>query len=228
MPTLFKNGIISKDGKNMGVNVPPTGTESSGQNISSGEVPSWAQGFVDGAKEIGQDVYDGISGGAENFMSKIRSKNLNKPPNEISADSGQAYWGQSEIEDRDWRVKLSLPDNFTNSKLIEPLKATGGMMFPYTPTIILSHTANYNQIAPIHNNYPFFAYQNSQVDQLVITGQFYSQNSIEAEYWVGCLHYLRSVTKMNYGQDKQGKGNPPPIVLLNGCLLYTSPSPRDP
>ena len=124
MPTLFKNGVISKDGKNMGVNVPPTGTESSGQNTSTGEVPSWAQGFVDGAKEIGQDVYDGISGGAENFMSNIRSKNLNKPPNEISADSGQAYWGQSEIEDRDWRVKLSLPDNFTNSKLIEPLKAT--------------------------------------------------------------------------------------------------------
>ena len=220
MPTLFKNGVISKDGKNMGVNVPPTGTESSGQNTSTGEVPSWAQGFVDGAKEIGQDVYDCISGGAENFMSNIRSKNLNKPPNEISADSGQAYWGQSEIEDRDWRVKLSLPDNFTNSKLIEPLKATGGMMFPYTPTIILSHTANYNQIAPIHNNYPFFAYQNSQVDQLVITGQFYSQNSIEAEYWVGCLHYLRSVTKMNYGQDKQGKGNPPPIVLLNGYGDY--------
>tara|TARA_B100000683_G_scaffold142430_1_gene138509 strand:+ start:3487 stop:4413 length:927 start_codon:yes stop_codon:yes gene_type:complete len=220
MSTTFKNGVIVKDGKNMGVKTPPTGTGSAGQNVSGGNAPEWLTGAVDKGKDIAQNIYDGFSGGAENFMSNIRSKNLNKAPDELGSESGQAYWGQSEIEDRDWRVKLSLPENFKSSELIEPLKATGGMMFPYTPTIILSHTANYNQIAPIHNNYPFFAYQNSQVDQLVITGQFYSQNSIEASYWVGCLHYLRSVTKMNYGQDKANKGQPPPIVRLNGYGDY--------
>jgi hypothetical protein len=94
------------------------------------------------------------------------------------------------------------------------------MVFPYTPTIILSHTANYNQIQPIHNNYPFFAYQNSQVDQLVITGQFYNQNSIEAQYWIACLHYLRSVTKMQYGLGAPDPGAPPPIVRLNGYGEY--------
>ncbi len=219
MPTTFKNGVIVKDGKNMGVTTPPTGTGSAGQSFSSENAPSWLTGAVDKGKNIAQDVFDGISGGAENFMSNIRSKNLNKGPKELESTSGQAYWGQSEIEDRDWRVKLSLPTNFEDSAIIKPLKATGGMCFPYTPTIILSHTANYNQIAPIHNNYPFFAYQNSQVDQLVITGQFYSQNSIEALYWVGCLHYLRSVTKMNYGQDND-RGNPPPVVKLNGYGDY--------
>ena len=75
-------------------------------------------------------------------------------------------------------------------------------------------------MAPIHNNYPFFAYQNSQVDQLVITGQFYSQNGLEASYWVACLHYLRTVTKMQHGADNDGRGNPPPVVELSGYGDY--------
>ena len=42
MTTFFKDGIISKDGKNMGVKVPPVGTNAPGQNVASGNVP----GFV--------------------------------------------------------------------------------------------------------------------------------------------------------------------------------------
>ena len=41
MPTLFKNGVISKNGKNMGVSVPPDGTNASGQNTASGNVPDF-------------------------------------------------------------------------------------------------------------------------------------------------------------------------------------------
>ena len=215
-----KGQIQYKNGKK--VNRVNAGTKPDGQNVNSGPPPAWASGFIDGAKDIGQDIYDGISGGAENLASNMRSKMLKKGPGELSGAPTQASWSKSEWEDRDWRVRLSLPTNPSafaskDNKILAPLSATGGMTFPYTPTIILSHSANYNQIAPIHNNYPFFAYQNSQVDQLVITGQFYCQNGTEANYWIACLHYLRSVTKMNYGADKgNDRGTPPPIVKLNG------------
>ena len=94
----------------------------------------------------------------------------------------------------------------------------GHMVFPYTPSIIISHSANYNTVSPIHNNYPFFAYQNSQVDALTIVGQFYCQNSLEAQYWTACLHYLRVMTKMDYGS--RSSGAPPPIAKLNGYGDY--------
>lgn len=120
--------------------------------------------------------------------------------------------------ERDWRVKLSVPNvsPFDSAPILQPIRETGGLVFPYTPTIIVAHSANYNSIAPTHTNYPYFAYQNSQVDQLVITGDFFVQNGTEARYWAGALHYLRSMTKMFFGGEASTIGAPPPIAKLNG------------
>ena len=73
---------------------------------------------------------------------------------------------------------------------------------------------------PVHTNYPFYAYENSRVDQMTITAHFYVQNEIEARYWVAAVHYLRSMTKMSYGLSPN-KGAPPPVVRLNGYGDYT-------
>ena len=89
------------------------------------------------------------------------------------------------------------------------------MIFPSTPTILLGHSANYSQIAPTHTNYPYNAYENSQVDNMTITGEFYNENNQDAKYWVAVLHFLRSVTKMYYGESNP-QGNPPPVCRLNG------------
>ncbi len=222
MASYFKDGKISKDGKSLAVDKSKTAFASEGQNTASAEAPSWVteSPLYQSMKGMAQDIYDGVTGGGDNLVSDVRSKFLKGGDPELGTSPTQAYWGQSTVEDRDWRVKLSLPKKFAESEIMKPLVNTGGMMFPYTPTIILSHSANYNQVAPIHNNYPFFAYQNSQVDQLVITGQFYSQNGLEASYWVACLHYLRTVTKMQHGADNDGRGNPPPVVELSGYGDY--------
>ena len=222
MPSYFKDGKISKDGKSLAVDKSKTAFASEGQNTASAEAPSWVteSPLYQSMKGTAQDIYDGITSGGDNLVGDVRSKFLKGGDPALGTAPTTAYWGQSTVEDRDWRVKLSLPSVFERSELMKPLINTGGMMFPYTPTIILSHSANYNQVAPIHNNYPFFAYQNSQVDQLVITGQFYSQNGLEASYWVACLHYLRTVTKMQHGSDQDGRGNPPPVVELSGYGDY--------
>ena len=203
--------------------VPKQGTSANGQSSSSSNAPSFISSIKSGATDIAQDIYSGVGEFAENLASNFRGKNLPGKATEFGVDSaGTAFWGYGDLEGKDWRVSLSMPSSasFKNSKLLKPLSHTGDrMVFPYTPTIILSHTANYNQVQPIHNNYPFFAYQNSSVDQLVITGQFYNQNSIEAQYWIACLHYLRSVTKMDYGTGPNA-GTPPPIVKLNGYGDY--------
>lgn len=122
--------------------------------------------------------------------------------------------------DRDWRVKLSLPKGYESSQIMAPLKATGGFMFPFTPQIAIQHSANYQTMDPVHNNYPFLSYQNSRVDSMSITGDFFCEDATEAAYWVAAVHYLRSVTKMVFGEAGENAGAPPPVVKLNGYGDY--------
>jgi hypothetical protein len=123
----------------------------------------------------------------------------------------------------DWRVKLSIPSTFGAPEILKPLVATNGLVFPYTPTILIQHTANYDALSPTHSNYPFPQYQNSQIEDLVITGDFFCENAKDAQYWVAMVHYLRSVTKMNYGTDGDA-GAPPPIVKLTGYGDFVFPN----
>lgn len=116
----------------------------------------------------------------------------------------------------DWRVRLSIPPNFNlPGPLATKLAATNGMVFPYTPQIILQHSAQYGQLRPTHSNYPFPVYQSSSVDAIAINGEFLIENTDEAKYWIAAIHYLRSVTKMAYGETSN-QGSPPPVVRLNG------------
>ena len=125
----------------------------------------------------------------------------------------------SSAEASDWRVSLSVPEIIMSAAgaTMLPLKATGNrMIFPFTPTILLSHTANYGTVHPIQTNFAYHAYENSQVDNITLTGEFVQENQDDAQYWLASLHYLRTMTKMFYGESDAPLGNPPPVARLNG------------
>ena len=121
----------------------------------------------------------------------------------------------------DWAVKLSLPTSSFNQLMgdspimTDTMMADKGMRFPTTPFINLQHTANYDARTVVHNNYPYYAYQNSQVQQITISGDFPVQDQASGRRWIGTVHFLRTITKMYYGGELN-KGNPPPICRLNG------------
>ena len=125
----------------------------------------------------------------------------------------------------DWRVSISVPDVILdNGDILAPLRESSGssafntgnrMIFPFNPTVLLGHSANYSQVQPTHTNYPYNAYESSQVDAITITGEFYQENTNDAKYWIACLHFLRSATKMFYG-NSEPLGNPPVVCRLNG------------
>lgn len=119
--------------------------------------------------------------------------------------------------EKDWRVSLSIPGgSYENSKILEPLVNIKKFIFPFTPQISLSHTASYSALDPLHNNYSFSAYENSKLDKITITGDFYCENSDDAKYWIASVHFLRSVTKMYFGSGTENAGAPPPVLKLNG------------
>jgi len=165
---------------------------------------------------VGQKVTNAISD--TGFGKALRSVGL-LPGAAPSSGTGfvDAQWGSQ--TDLDWRVRLSVPQNYKSSRLLTPLLETNGFMFPYTPQIIMEHSANYNALHPTHSNYAFPAYQNSQVSAMTIIGDFFIENEKEGQYWVAATHYLRSITKMAYGATSN-QGAPPPVVKLNGYGDY--------
>ena len=125
----------------------------------------------------------------------------------------------------DWRVKLSLAQGATylynapQPGILQPLKVTNGVIFPYTPKIDISYKANYSTYDLTHSNFRGYFYQNSQVGDIGITGHFTAQDTTQANYLLAVIHFFRSATKMFYGQDAQ-RGSPPPLVFLSGLGQY--------
>ena len=127
--------------------------------------------------------------------------------------------------DGDWRVKLRLAPQATylykapDPGILAPLAVTDGIIFPYTPTIDIQYRAEYNSYAPTHSNYQHYFYKNSSVQTVQMVAEFTAQDTIEAEYLLACIHFLKSCSKMFYGQDAQ-RGSPPPLLYLTGLGEY--------
>ena len=122
----------------------------------------------------------------------------------------------------DWRVRISVPTILsTNSEVLKPLIGTkNSLIFPFTPTVLVSNSANYSQVQPVHTNFPYNSYENSQVDAFTITGEFVNESTEDAKYFIAALHFLRSATKMFYGGDDATTGLPPVVCRLSGYGQY--------
>ena len=135
-------------------------------------------------------------------------------------------FGSSDDSGNDWRVRISINPNSkilywdTGSGsvpgLVAPLKATNGFIFPYVPSVTVSHSANYQSQQLTHSNYAQYFYESSSVAAINISGEFTVQNIEEAKYFLAGLYFFRACTKMFYGVTRDFQGSPPPIVYLDG------------
>jgi hypothetical protein len=109
------------------------------------------------------------------------------------------------------------PTNFANSQGV--LVQNGGIVFPYTPTISISHSASYDSKNLLHSNYTQYFYKSSSVSEITLTAKFTAQNEYEAEIILAVQHLGRALTKMQYGLDTY-RGAPPPVCELFGYGMY--------
>ena len=143
----------------------------------------------------------------------------------VQANDQQTVSNLQFAANTDWRVTLRLAPGATylyndaQAGLLQPLKVTNGVIFPYTPAISTAYKANYSSYDLTHSNYRGYFYQNSYVDIINLTATFTAQSTSDAAYVLAVIHFFRSVTKMFYGQDAQ-RGSPPPLVFLSGLGDY--------
>ena len=176
--------------------------------------------IIDAVGKSGGNVFNRTLG-------RLFGAGLNQGAQSPLNTSGEARWSSTDSK-KDFRARLIIPassklrDTFLKSKVLRPLDRMGGMVFPLTPTIIVQHTAHYNAMASVHNNYPFYAYQNSETSSFTVIGDFPVQNWEDAQHWVATLHFLRTVTKMFFGGANNDvyKGAPPPILKFSAYGDY--------
>jgi hypothetical protein len=102
------------------------------------------------------------------------------------------------------------------SGLLDPLRSTDNrMIWPYTPSIQYNHNTEYQPIQTIHANQDFHVFARAPAIEFVVDGEFTIQNQLEGQYAMACLHFLRSVSKMNFGENDPNAGTPPPVLLFN-------------
>lgn len=196
------------------------------------DVGSTVSTIASTAQSVGSAVVNGIGtasrlAGALNnlsnpsaLISSLRSLNLPIGGGGAFAATRVAFSGPGNVDD--WRVRLSIPNNFfSGSPVLAPLQQAGGLVFPYTPSINITHAASYDDVPITHQNYQFLAYQNSKANSFTITGAFHVEDAVQAQYWIAAVHFLRSATKMYTGDDTGNfQGSPPPILSLNGYGDY--------
>jgi len=148
----------------------------------------------------------------------------NKSMPNIGFQSASGNGGATVPAEDDWRVRVSLADNsdifYKDPNLIynavmAPLIETNGVVWPYTPAISISHIANYTSQQLTHSNYSAQFYNNSDVNEITIAGEFTVQSVEEGQYLMAAVYFFRSATKMFFGQGNN-IGNPPPMVFLDG------------
>lgn len=102
--------------------------------------------------------------------------------------------------------------------ILHPLRATKGIIFPYTPDINFGGVANYTNFHFTHSNYQQWQFQNSAPSEFQITGQFTAQTNEEGRYMLAVFKFLRASTMLEFGTQAASRkvaGTPPPVLRFN-------------
>ena len=133
---------------------------------------------------------------------------------------------------KDIRARVSLPRNSdiletetgAPNPILLPLRKFGGIIWPYTPTINISHQAEYGEYETAHTNYPVSYFTKSRPPNLQVSGPLTAQSAAEGHYMIAVLHFLRIVTKMHFGMNDKKRGTPPPVLKFSayGDLMFSN------
>lgn len=125
----------------------------------------------------------------------------------------------------EYRVRLSHLPSASNPYpgILTPLSETKGLVFPYTPSVAVSQDVDYAVMNMTHSNTDYHAYSRTPNVSVNVSGKFTIQNQREGLYAMAAIHFLRSVSKMYFGEADSAAGKagiPPPILTLNGYGTY--------
>lgn len=107
------------------------------------------------------------------------------------------------------------------SEVLKPLMETGGgIYFENSPNITVAYAAQYSPVELTHTNYDFQSYGKTTVNNITVVGKFMARTLEEADYTLAVIHFMRTFTKMGFGEDDPYRGNPPAIMMFSAYGQY--------
>lgn len=134
-----------------------------------------------------------------------------------------SLFNQEGIRGNKVSLKAQKENPFPLTGVLAPLRDTtlpdfmGGVTFPFTPTMQLSHQANYGTYDATHTAYQPNYYINTPSPSISITANFVSNDLTEAAYTAASIQFFKSCTKPDFGEAAKLRGTagtPPPILVL--------------
>ena len=134
----------------------------------------------------------------------------------VNSSTGGTFSNDTDSYARRVRLRpLPGADFIYGQGLISPLRATNGMVWMYQPVITYQQGTTYTSMELVHANTELYAYTRTNALKLAVDGKFSVQNQTEGVYALACIHFLRTVTKMYFGQSDQNAGTPPPVLYFD-------------
>lgn len=190
-----------------------TGSTSNIAADISGSLNKLTGGNLAGGLQSLAGTISSAAGALNNILSLKRGINIPSGA-EAFQQQGQAIRLNSAPKN-DWRVRINCQWNVFNSPLFTRLEETGGVVWPFNPTITVTTKADYQATNPVHSNYTIHSYKSSSVDDISISGEFSCETETDAAYWIAATTFFKTATKMFYGQGELA-GSPPLICNLSG------------
>lgn len=109
---------------------------------------------------------------------------------------------------------------YGSNGLLQPLRQTNGLVWPYQPTITWSQGVTYSGMELVHTNQDIQAYVATPSPKFSVSGEFSVQNQEQGTFCLAAIHFLRTVTKMYFGSSDPNAGTPPPVLLFDAYGQY--------
>jgi len=101
-----------------------------------------------------------------------------------------------------------------------PIFMTGGLVFPYNPSISENVQVNYEAADITHSNESYHFYKNTSNVRLSLGNCVWTCDTFDnAIYALSALHFLRSYSQMDFGRGA-GKGRPPSPMWFSAYGNY--------
>lgn len=105
--------------------------------------------------------------------------------------------------------------------LLGVLKSTNGMIWPYTPNITTSIQTEFDAISPTHGIQDLNFFNKTKSTVIQCSGTFTAQTQEEAVYMLACMHFVRVISKPEFGEQAGDlAGTPPPVLLFSAYGEY--------
>jgi len=89
---------------------------------------------------------------------------------------------------------------------LAPIFATGGLVFPYNPTVSEKMSVKYDAVELTHSNESYHVYRSTDNVRISISEAVWTCDTFaNAVYALSVIHFLRTYSQMDFGRNRTGR-----------------------